>query len=78
MCRFNRVQTPYQAGERSGEFVLASASKGKRVQVPWRALTVAAGALLVGGVLASTGSSDGNSDDSSTDNEDITLVVPTP
>ena len=76
--RFNRVQTPYQAGERSGEFVLASASKGKRVQVPWRALTVAAGALIVGGVLATSGGSDGNSDVSNTDNEDITLVLPTP
>ena len=52
--------------------------KGKRVQVPWRALTVAAGALIVGGVLATSGGSDGNSDVSNTDDEDITLVLPTP
>ncbi len=68
--RFTRVQTPYQAGERTGEFILANASRGKNVNVPWRTLSLLLGVVAIGTLVSSGGSE--------SDSGNVTLVLPVP
>ena len=74
--RFNEVQTPYSAGERTGTFVIAKASLGKRSTPSWRALMILAGTVAITAIVSGSSSSGGG--DGGNEDEAVTLVVPTP
>ncbi|OED35005.1 hypothetical protein AB833_31605 [Chromatiales bacterium (ex Bugula neritina AB1)] len=74
--RWGRTQIPYHAGERTGDFVLASASlNNNRDRFPWREISMAVGAVAIGALLSSAG---GRSDDNTQPDEGVTLILPTP